>query len=147
MDRRATDFAITEFAVRPDLLRRAVAKHQAWIEGQLGAPLSEAVVLQSDLDLAQLGVELVLGMRQSSPIPCSPMKRLRPFVLSATVPPESPVVCEITKAPQTGNMSAFLNGHSAPQNFSLTWGDCPLALQISRIEREFVAIVLNVCGC
>jgi hypothetical protein len=45
---------INEFAVRPDLLRRAVAQHRIWIEQQLGLSLSEAVILESDLDIATL---------------------------------------------------------------------------------------------
>ena len=55
MGRDATSI-VNEFAVRPDLLRRAIAQHRTWIEQQLGVSLSEAVIFESDLDIAQIGV-------------------------------------------------------------------------------------------
>jgi hypothetical protein len=49
----ATSIIINEFAVRSDLLRRAVAQHQTWIEQQLGVSPSDVVILESDLDIAR----------------------------------------------------------------------------------------------
>ena len=48
---RCTTTIVNEFAVRPDLLRRAIAQHKTWIEEQLEVSLSDAVILESDLDL------------------------------------------------------------------------------------------------
>jgi hypothetical protein len=60
MESSMTDIVINEFAVRPELLRQAVAQHRSWIEQQLGASLPEAVILETDLDIAQIGIELLL---------------------------------------------------------------------------------------
>lgn len=141
MDGTATN--LTEFAVRPNLLRRAVAKHQGWIEEQLGAPLSEMAIIETDLEIAQLGVGLVLSVSQDSASISSLVKRLSPLVVSATVPPEFAVVCVMDKEPLTGSLFEVLKGHSKVQRSTLTWGDCPIALRIRRREREFATVVLN----
>ena len=111
----ATSIVISEFAVRPDLLRRAVAQHRSWIELQLGAPLSEAVILETDLDLAQIGVELLLAIPPAQSPTSSTAKRLRPFVLSATTPPDFPPFCEIMNAPRPMTLFAALGGRSKTQ--------------------------------
>ena len=61
MGRSATSI-VNEFAVRPDLVRRAIAQHRTWIEQQLGVPLSDVVILESELDIAQIGIELLLSL-------------------------------------------------------------------------------------
>jgi hypothetical protein len=141
--RRCTTTIVNEFAVRPDLVRRAIAQHKAWIEQQLGVPLSDAVILESDLDVAQIGIELFLSTAQTRR-PTSPVaRRLRPFVLSANTPPEFPPFCEIGKAPPV-TMSALLGRRSKAQKSTLSWTDCPISLRIRRSESEFTAIVLNL---
>src|ERR1039458_10206390 len=95
----ATSIIINEFAVRSDLVRRAIAQHQTWIEQQLGVSLSDVVILESDLDIAQIGVELLLAIPPARRPTSFTARRLRPFVLSATTPPNFPPFCEITQAP------------------------------------------------
>jgi hypothetical protein len=73
------------------VLRRAVAQHKSWIEQQLGVSLSDAVILETDLDLAQIGVELFIPVPPDRHQTLSVAKRLRPFVLSASTPPEFPL--------------------------------------------------------
>ena len=65
----ATSIIINEFAVRPDLLRRAVAQHQSWTEQQLGVSLSDVVILETELDIAQIGIELLLAIRRMPYLP------------------------------------------------------------------------------
>ena len=87
---RCTTTIVNEFAVRPELVRRAIAQHKTWIEQQLGVSLSEAVILETDLDLAQIGIELLLSIPQARHPTSSVARRLRPFVLNATTPPRVP---------------------------------------------------------
>ncbi len=83
---------INEFAVRPDFARRAIAQHKKWIEQQLGASLSEVVILESDLNLAQIGVELLLAIPPARCSKSSIARRLRPFVFTpAAFPPRQEV--------------------------------------------------------
>ncbi len=141
MGRSATSI-VNEFAVRPDLVRRAIAQHQTWIEQQLGVSLCDVVILETDLDLTQIGIELLLAIPPVRRPTSSVAKRLRPFVLSATTPPEFPPFCEITKAPPV-TMSALLGRRSKTQKSNLSWTDCPIALHIRRGESEFAAIAIN----
>lgn len=138
-----TALRINEFATRPDLLRRAVIQHQSWIEQQLGVALSKAVILESDFDIVQVGAELLLGLPQSQVSKSSITKRLRPHVLSATFPPELPPLCEVGKAPLTDDLFTFLVGPSPVQRSALTWGDCPISLQIRRNGGGYPLIVMN----
>ena len=140
----ATSILINEYAARPELLRQAVAQHQTWIEQQLGVSLSDVIILDSDLDLSQIGVELLLAIPPARRSTTSIAKRLRPFVLSATIPPEFPPFCEFSRIPRTDNLFAFLGGKPTQQKLNLSWEDCPIALHLKRGQNEFVAISLNV---
>src|ERR1017187_7982050 len=140
----ATSIIINEFAVRSDLLRLAVAQHRSWIELQLGAPLSEAVILETDLDLTQIGIELLLAIPAAQRPTSSTARRLRPFVLSATTPPDFPPFCEITNAPRPMTLFAALGGRSKTQKSTLSWADCPIALRIRPQDCEFVIVSINV---
>ncbi len=140
---RCTATIVNEFAVRPDLLRRAVAQHKTWMEGQLGVSLSDVVILETDLDIAQVGVELLLAVSLARRATSSVVKRLRPFVLSAATPPEFPPLCEISKAPRTANLLAWLGGRTTLQKSALSWQDCPIALRLRRSESEFTVIAFN----
>jgi hypothetical protein len=133
---------VNEFAVRPDLLRRAIAQHKTWIEQQLGISLSEAVILETDLDITQIGIELILAIPPARQPTSSTARRLRPFVLTATTPPEFPLFCEITKAPPV-TMSALLGKRSKTQKSTLSWADCPIALHVRRGQCEFSFIALK----
>ena len=111
----ATSIIINEFAVRPDLLRRAVAQHRSWIEQQLGVSLSDVVILETELDIAQIGIELLLAIPAAQRPTSSTARWLRPFVLSATTPPDYPPFCEITNAPRPMTLFAALGGRSKTQ--------------------------------
>jgi hypothetical protein len=139
-----TNLTITEFATRPDMLRRAVAEHRIWIEQQLGASLPEIVMLESDLDIAQIGVELLLAIPRPQTLASQLTRRLRPFVLSANMPLEFPPLCEISKASRMGDPYALLTTQSMIQHSTLAWRDCPIALRIRRGESEFAVIAMNV---
>jgi hypothetical protein len=50
-----------EFLPSPVLLRKTLESHQSWMEAKLGVALADAVILEVDIDLAQIGVEKILG--------------------------------------------------------------------------------------
>jgi hypothetical protein len=135
---------VNEFAVRPDLLRRAVAQHRSWIEQQLGVSLSEAVILETDLDLTQIGIELILAIPPVQRPISSTATRLRPSVLSAATPPEFLPLCEIIKVTQPMNLFALLRAKSTIRKSTISWADCPIALRIRRQEFEFAIVAINV---
>jgi hypothetical protein len=140
----ATSILVNEYAARPELLRQAVAQHKTWIEQQLGVSLSDAVILETDLDLAQIGVELLLAVPPAQRAASSTAKRLRPYVLSATTAPDFPVLCEISKAPRTSDLFAALRVRPTSQRAVLSWQDCPIALSIRRGDCDFTVITLNL---
>ena len=135
---------VNEFAVRPDLLRRAVDQHRIWIEQQLGASLSEAVILETDLDITQIGIELILAIPPVQRPTSSTARRLRPFVLSATTPPDFPPFCEITNAPRPMTLFTALGRRSKTQKSTLSWADCPIALRIRQQDCGFVIVAITV---
>jgi DNA polymerase III delta prime subunit len=135
---------VNEFAVRPDLLRRAIAQHKTWIEQQLGVSLSEAVILETDLDLTQIGIELILAIPPVQRPISSTATRLRPSVLSAATPPEFLPLCEIIKVTQPMNLFALLRAKSTIRKSTISWADCPIALRIRRQEFEFAIVAINV---
>jgi DNA polymerase III delta prime subunit len=135
---------VNEFAVRPDLLRRAVAQHRSWIEQQLGVSLSEAVILETDLDLTQIGIELILAIPPVQRPISFTATRLRPSVLSAATPPEFLPLCEIIKVTQPMNLFALLRAKSTIRKSTISWADCPIALRIRRQEFEFAIVAINV---
>jgi DNA polymerase III delta prime subunit len=135
---------VNEFAVRPDLLRRAVAQHKSWIEQQLGVSLSEAVILETDLDITQIGIELILAIPPVQRPISSAATRLRPSVLSAATPPEFLPLCEIIKVTQPMNLFALLRAKSTIRKSTISWADCPIALRIRRQEFEFGIVAINV---
>ena len=135
---------VNEFAVRPDLLRRAVAQHRIWIEQQLGVSLSEAVILETDLDITQIGIELILAIPPVQRPISSTATRLRPSVLSAATPPEFLPLCEIIKVTQPMNLFALLRAKSTIRKSTISWADCPIALRIRRQEFEFAIVAINV---
>ena len=53
---------INDYATRASLLRRTVMEWQNWIEEKLGICLPEAAILETRLNLAQIGVERILGL-------------------------------------------------------------------------------------
>lgn len=121
---------------------RTLSEHLSWIEQQLRVSLSDVVILETELDVAQIGIELFLAIPPAEHPTSSTVKRLRPFVLSATTPPVFPPFCEISKAPLV-NLFAALKDRSKTQKSTLSWADCPIALHIRRGESEFTAIALN----
>jgi DNA polymerase III delta prime subunit len=135
---------VNEFAVRPDLLRRAVAQHRIWIEQQLGVSLSEAVILETDLDITQIGIELILAIPPVQRPISSTATRLRPSVLSAATPPEFLPLCEIIKVTQPMDLFALLRAKSMIRKSTISWADCPIALRIRRQEFEFAIVAINV---
>ena len=135
---------VNEFAVRPDLLRRAVAQHRSWIEQQLGVSLSEAVILETDLDITQIGIELILAIPPVQRPISSTATRLRPSVLSAATPPEFLPLCEIIKVTQPMDLFALLRAKSMIRKSTISWADCPIALRIRRQEFEFAIVAINV---
>ena len=56
-----TNLRMHEFATKQNLLRSALEFHQDWIETTVGVSLSQVVIFQTDLDLAQIGREKILA--------------------------------------------------------------------------------------
>lgn len=52
-----TPIQLHNFATRPTLIRGAVDAWRPWIEAKIGVCLSEAVIIETSLNLAQIGVK------------------------------------------------------------------------------------------
>lgn len=75
-----------EYATRPKLVRRKLVAYRNWIEARLGTSLTETVIFDCPDNLAQVGLEEVVGIadlrRSKEPAP----RRQRTFIARAEVP-------------------------------------------------------------
>jgi hypothetical protein len=70
-------------------LRRAVAQYRIWIEQQLGVSLCDVVILETDLDLTQIGIELLLAIPTAQRPISSTARRLLPQCHHLFLAPEA----------------------------------------------------------
>src|SRR5580658_1206678 len=123
-----------DFATRPAILRQAIESHRAWIESTLAAPLSDSVIIETELDFSQLGVEKVLGVQQDGGAASKSVRRLRTFVASAEVPPGSVPLLGYSRAQPDPSLRALLTGNTQHRSSRVEWLDCPIALKLHSIE-------------
>jgi hypothetical protein len=131
-DRSSMNTRVHEFATRPALLRKLLVLHQDWIETTLGVALADAVIFQVDLNLAQIGVEKILAC-SSRPDASRTVRRLRPLVASADIPPGFPPLVELSKLPHKVDLAALLEGSQTGGRLNLEWQDFPVACDSSEL--------------
>jgi len=129
-----------DFVARPAILRRAISLYQAWIEEQLGVPVSECVIVESPHNVCQLGVEKILALNHHGAPKA--VRRLRSFVAGADIPPGIAPMMAYGKASPDQSLSASLGGNSQPRSSRLEWQDCPIALRLHTVAS--LVIALNV---
>ena len=135
-----------EFCSRPDLLIRAVRAYREWLEAKLGVPLEQCVLLEVDTDMAQIGLENILGL---SPCTSGRLCRLSMMVAGAEIPPGSLPIVEVTKAVLTSsqrsrNLAQILAGHqNAMLANNLKWAGCPVLLMLDGGRKPMAALRVN----
>lgn len=119
-----------EFATRSSLIRRAIAKHQLWIEEKLGVPLSETVIIDDLPNLSEVGVPKFLGLSERWMPVNKASRRLRPLVAEAGIPPQCAPLIEIANdfSNDLSVESIFEEREVIRTGFS--WRECPLALRL-----------------
>jgi len=122
-----TDVRTHEFATKPTVPRKALELHQEWIEATLGCALADVVIFQVDLNLAQIAVEKILACSSRPDATSRVVRRLRPLVVSANIPPGFPPLVELSKLPHRVNLRAVLEGSETGDRLDLEWQDCPVA--------------------
>lgn len=121
-------------------IRRALEAHKGWLEQQLAVPLSDMVVMETDVDLTQIGAERVLGCGDLESVPTRTLRRLRTLVSAAEVPAQIPPILEIDDSQVSDDLSYMLGGAKPNRNPHLQWGDCPLAIRFHLLGIAIVAI-------
>jgi hypothetical protein len=135
--------SVHEFATRPTVLRKALEFHQQWIEATLGVALADVVIFQVDLNLAQIGVEKIISCSSKPDATSRAVRRLRPLVLSADIPPGFPPLVQLSKLPSKVDLGAVLEGSRAGGHLDLEWQDCPVALRLHGIAAPVVAVNIS----
>ena len=87
------------FATRPTLIRSAIDAWRPWIEAKLGVRLDDAVIIETRHNVAQIGVEAVLGVEHNRAGSSKVTRRLKTFLASAEVPPTLPPLLGYSKSP------------------------------------------------
>jgi len=118
------------FVTRPTLIRDAVEAWGPWIEKQINAPLTGAVIIETSLNLGQIAVEDVLGVQHNRAGSSRLSRRLKAFLVSAEIPPGLPPLLTHTKAPAQLRFSAIFEPEVTPRRSRLEWLDVPVALRL-----------------
>jgi hypothetical protein len=139
-ERSSMNASMHEFATRPTVLRKALEFHQEWIEATLGIALADVVMFQVDLNLAQIGVEKILACSSRPDATSRVVRRLRPLVISANIPPGFPPLVELSKLPHKVNLRAVLEGSETGDRLDLEWQDCPVAIRLQGVAAPVIAV-------
>jgi hypothetical protein len=131
---------MNESATKPAILRRALERHQAWIEATLAAPFSDVVILEVHLDLTQIGAERILACSNRPDDSFEAASRLNPLLGSATTPEGFPPLVELSKTSSKLDLLSFLEDANPHGQFEIEWQDCPIAMRIDRINAPVIAL-------
>jgi hypothetical protein len=105
--------------------------------------LSDSVIIETELDFSQLGVEKVLGVQQDGGAASKSVRRLRTFVASAEVPPGSVPLLGYSRAQPDPSLRALLTGNTQHRSSRVEWLDCPIALKLHSIEAPVIALNIH----
>ena len=130
------------FATRPTLIRSAIEAWRPWIEAKLGVRLDDAVIIETRHNVAQIGVEAVLGVEHNRAGSSKVTRRLKTFLASAEVPPTLPPLLGYSKSPSQLRFSGIFEPDTKPRRSRLEWQDCPVALKFHTISNPVVALNL-----
>jgi hypothetical protein len=131
---------VHEFMPSPGLRRRPLELHQSWIEATLGVALSEAIILEADLDLAQIAIERILACPSRPDSTNRAARSLSPLLASADIPPGFPPLLELKEHASDTESGLGSNGLQSGRYFNLEWQDCPVALRLHRIASPVIAL-------
>jgi ATPase family associated with various cellular activities (AAA) len=139
-DRSSTNVSVHEFATKPILLRRALETHQAWIETTLGTSFSDVVILETHLELTQIGAERILACSNRHGESFEAASRLNPLLRSATTPEGFPPLMELSKTSFKLDLLSFLEDSNLRGQFEIEWQDCPIAMRIDGMSAPVIAL-------
>jgi hypothetical protein len=141
VERVKTQESSADLPTKASAIRRALEVHKGWLEQQLCVPLSDTVVLETELDLTQIGPERVLDLCDDlKSVPTRTLRRLRIAVAAAEIPTTTPPLLEIDDGLTTDDLSYMLDGLKPKRNAYLHWGDSPLALRFHLHGTVIIAI-------
>jgi hypothetical protein len=136
------------YRARPELVRHVVAKHQSWMEEQLGTSLEQCIAIEVAQDLSDVGAACILHCGQYQDNTELSVRRLQSRILKACTPPGlmprvqlRSVVEDITYQ----SLQEALDADSVPRRVEkpvLSWQDCPISLHIRGLH--FPVIVCRV---
>jgi len=123
-------------------IRKALRFHRTWLAKHLGAPISDCAILESDVDLTQIGNEYVIGSNAQKDAPTRTLQRLRALVANAEAPRHFPPIVECTTQNPPEQYSDIMVDGIPPHQPGIYWGDAPLVLRLH--AGGMVLVALNV---
>jgi hypothetical protein len=129
-----------EFLPSTALLRRTLELHQSWIEASLGVSLADAVIIQVDVDLGQIGIEKILACSNRLDAAYKAARSLSPLLASAAIPPGFPPLLELSERSPEGDLGSALDSPQSGRRFNLEWQDCPIAMRLHRMTSPVIAM-------
>jgi hypothetical protein len=139
-ERSSMNASMHEFATKPTVLRKALEFHQAWIETTLGTSFSDVVILETHLELTQIGAERILACSNRHGESFEAASRLNPLLRSATTPEGFPPLMELSKTSFKLDLLSFLEDSNLRGQFEIEWQDCPIAMRIDGMSAPVIAL-------
>jgi len=126
------------FDASPALIRRAVESHREWIEHHVGN-LGELAILNTDLNLAQVGIKKILNSNCAAHGSQHLVHRLDELVTHAEIPQACIPIFGWEKAEPSGSLEDLLLEPTTTGS-DLQWLDCPVLLRVKDIASPIIAI-------
>lgn len=136
------NYQLNNFATRPTLIRDAVEAWCPWIEAQIGCRLAEAVIIETQHNLAQIAVEAVLGVKHNHAGASKITRRLKSSLSTAEAAPALPPLLGYSKSPAQLRFDAVFGSETKTRLSRVEWQDCPVALQLHTVPDPVIALNL-----
>ena len=139
-DKKSMSYQLNNFVTRPTLIRHAIEVWREWLEEKIGAPLADAVIIETRHNFARIAVDAILGANFDRQRPSAFVRRLNIFFAGAELPPGFPPLVGFSRpTPELRYASAFGNS-SNPRRYRIEWQDCPVSLRFHTISHPIVAL-------
>jgi ATPase family associated with various cellular activities (AAA) len=101
---------------------------------------SPVVIFETDLDLAQIGLEKILACSNRPVATSAALNRLIPLLASAEIPRGFPPLVELSKTVNRVDLLSILEDSHHGGQFELEWQDCPVAMRLASIASPVIAL-------
>jgi hypothetical protein len=132
------------YSTSPVEIRRAIDCHREWIEASLGVPLSEAVVIETDLSLYNAALPRLIGYADRYAPVTPAIARLTERLESVETPNAHVPIIDLTRERAVGvALGQFAPTAEESCAYSMEWVDGPVLLRVRDLSVPIVALCVR----